>query len=109
MKKHIIISQGTLDLSRDRLRRRLTAILDSDKGLNTNLTNLDTGEESNFSNANFTSFQSSPVQCPHKSYCPSNITHYSMKCSFGASKCKIKPFYDRYGRYADELNIGSKL
>jgi len=89
MSKHIIISKGTLDLSRDRLKRRLEASLDNhnqDTGFEVPFNSrLDTGEESNFSEADFTSFQTSPVQS------------------------QIDKFYLRYGINWREMYIGSKL
>ena len=61
MTNKIFISQGTLELSRNRAERRLNAILDNqDKLFIPNLKPLDTGEVDN-SHTDLSLFQASPV------------------------------------------------
>jgi len=69
--------------------------------------NLDTREEqSDFSNANLTSFHtSSLVYCNHKSYCP--LKKNSMKCLFGKEHCRTFHFYNKYGENGNLFGVGS--
>ena len=67
---------------------------------------IDTGEVSVLDqSSSFSPLSSSPVYCKHKSYCA--MPQFSMKCIFGKESCKIKPFYDKFGNYANELGMGS--
>ena len=101
-KKKIFVSQSELNLGRDRAHRKLERELDNPNQENRFrtplLTNLDTGEESNFAKPNLQLFHtSSPVYCSYyNSRCPPNIKKYSMRCIFGTEQYKIKKFYDKY-------------
>jgi len=103
MSNKIFISQGTLELSRNRAERRLNAILDNQQKMlsHTNTFQfVDTGEAGNFGfDTIFTSFPS-PVYCKHSDYCTSPHK-FSMKCNF-SQDCQIKKFYDKYSKNRDE-------
>lgn len=71
--KTILISQGTLEMGRNRDNRRLIARLDAPKNNKT----------------------LSPVLCEYQSRCPNNIHKYSMKCIYGKDNCQVRRYFMR--------------
>ena len=111
--KKLFISQGTLELGRNRNERKLNAILDNNPNqqqvvLNNILnpfSSVDTGEDMVSVNSD-SSFQTSPV-CIHYPYCKSPHK-FMIKCNYPID-CNIKKFYDRYKDNLNFLGIGSRV
>jgi len=83
----IFISQGTLNMGRNRSNRRLIARLD---------------HQSKSYNPNVLS------QCKYKNICPNNIPKYSMKCIFNKKDCKIGKYFKRFeGLDITKLGVGN--
>jgi len=83
--KQIMISQGSLNMARNRSNRRLIARLD---------------HQSKSYNPNVLS------QCKYKNICPNNIKKYSMKCIFNKRSCKVRDYFKRFnGLDIDRLGV----
>ena len=97
MSKILIISQGTLEMGRNRSNRRLIARLDNPKN-----------QKNGFDTIKSTSGEirgSSPIFCEFKSICPDNIHKYSMKCIYGKEDCRIRKYFKKF----EDLNSKKEI
>jgi len=87
----IFISQGTLEMGRNRSQKRLEAELDTKK-----------------KNHNQTPINFLKVCEYKKTLCPDNIKKYSMKCIFGKRDCQVRKYFKRFnGLDITKLGVGS--